>query len=192
MSPDAPDLPLGPRLRELRTRRGLSIKAAAEQAGVSSSFLSLVERSQSDLAMSRLMRLLTLYGASLTDLVDDATDAPASDVIRGGEEIHFTSHGERIDAYLLAADSDRPLVPMIWVYEPGASMGEAYTQPADHFSYVIDGTVVVELDDERYELTAGDTVYVRAGRRFRVRNESNRVARLLGCGHQVPARPASR
>ena len=191
MSTDAPDPPLGPRLRELRTRRGLSIKAAAEQAGISPSFLSLVERSQSDLAMSRLMRLLTLYGASLLDLVD-ATDAPRSDVIRGGEEIHRTSHGEHIDAYMLVADADRPLVPMIWVYEPGASMGDAHAQPVDHFSYVIEGTVLVELDEERYELTAGDTVYVRAGRRFRVRNESEQVARLLGCGHQVPARPASR
>ncbi|HMJ36346.1 MAG TPA: cupin domain-containing protein [Baekduia sp.] len=187
MSPDAPDPPLGPRLRELRRRRGLSIKAAAEQAGVSPSFLSLVERSQSDLAMSRLMRLLTLYGASLIDLVD-ATDAPTSDVIRGGEEIHVTSHGERIDAYMLVADPDRVLVPMIWVYEPGASMGEAHPQPADHFSYVIEGSVLVELDDERYELTAGDTVYVRAGRRFRVRNTSERVARLLGCGHPVAPR----
>jgi transcriptional regulator with XRE-family HTH domain len=191
MSTDAPDPPLGPRLRELRARRGLSIKAAAERAGISPSFLSLVERSQSDLAMSRLMRLLTLYGASLIDLVD-APDAPKSDVIRGGKEIHITSHGERIDAYLLVADSDRPLVPMIWVYEPGASMGEAYTQPADHFSYVLEGTVLVELDDERYELTAGDTVYVRAGRRFRVRNESERVARLLGCGHPGAVWPASR
>lgn len=191
MSTDAPDPPLGPRLRELRTRRGLSIKAAAEQAGISPSFLSLVERSQSDLAMSRLMRLLTLYGASLVDLVD-ATHASKSDVIRGGEEIHVTSHSEHIDAYLLVADSDRPLVPMIWVYEPGASMDDAHAEPVDHFSYVIEGTVLVELDDERYELSAGDTVYVRAGRRFRVRNESERVARVLGCGHQAAARPGTR
>jgi quercetin dioxygenase-like cupin family protein len=191
MSSDAPDPPLGPRLRELRTRRGLSIKAAAEQAGISPSFLSLVERSQSDLAMSRLMRLLTLYGASLADLVDP-THAPKSDVIRGGEEIHVTSHGEHIDAYMLVADADRALVPMIWVYEPGASMDDAQPEPMDHFSYVIEGTVLVELDDERYELSAGDTVYVRAGRHFRVRNESDRVARVLGCGHQVVARQGTR
>lgn len=188
MPTDVPDPPIGPMLRELRARRGLSIKAAAEQAGISPSFLSLVERGQSDLAMNRLMRLLTLYGASLIDLVDKS-HAPQSDVIRGGEEIHLTSHGERIDAYLLVADADRPLVPMIWVYEPGASMDNAQAQPNDHFSYVLEGTVLVELDDERYELSAGDTVYVRAGRRFRVRNESERVARVLGCGHQVVARP---
>ncbi|MEA2307603.1 MAG: hypothetical protein QOH43_4883, partial [Solirubrobacteraceae bacterium] len=82
--------------------------------------------------------------------------------------------------------------PSCWIYEPGASMGEAHAQPVDHFSYVIEGTVVVEIDDEHYELTAGDTVYVRAGRRFRVRNENEGVARLLGCGHHVPARPATR
>jgi mannose-6-phosphate isomerase-like protein (cupin superfamily) len=71
-------------------------------------------------------------------------------------------------------------------------MDDAQAEPVDHFSYVIEGTVLVELDDERYELSAGDTVYVRAGRRFRVRNESERVARVLGCGHQAVARPGTR
>ncbi len=91
MTSDLPDPPLGPRLRELRQRRGLSIKEAASQAGLSASFLSLVEREQSDLAMNRLMRLLQIYRASLTELVTPA--APPSEVVRFGEEarVHSTA-----------------------------------------------------------------------------------------------------
>lgn len=183
MTTDLPDPPLGPRLRELRQRRGLSIKAAAEQAGLSASFLSLVEREQSDLAMNRLMRLLQIYDAALTDLVKPP--ARPSDVVRSGEELRVHSPGEHIDAYLLVADGDRPLAPMVWVYEPGAAMGEPVALPVDHFSHVIAGDVTVETDDGDHLLGPGDTIYVRAGRRFRIRNGADHPARILGCGVNV-------
>lgn len=185
MTDELPDPSLGPRLRELRQRRGLSIKAAAEQAGLSASFLSLVEREQSDLAMNRLLRLLQIYGSSLIELVAPAT--LPSDVVRFGEETRVHSSSEHIDAYLLVADSRRPLVPMIWVYEPGAAMGEAAALPTDHFSHVIAGEVTVELDDASHHLAAGDTIYVQAARRFRIRNDGDQPARILGCGvHTAP------
>ncbi|HST41074.1 MAG TPA: helix-turn-helix domain-containing protein [Conexibacter sp.] len=180
MTDDLPDPPLGPRLRELRQRRGLSIKAAADQAGLSASFLSLVEREQSDLAMNRLLRLLQIYGASLRDLAGPA--AAPSAVVRHGEEARAHSPGEHIDAYLLVADTDRPLVPMVWVYEPGAAMNETVALPTDHFSHVIAGNVTVETDDGDHALGPGDTIYLRAGRRFRIRNGDDGIARILGCG----------
>ena len=183
MTDELPDPPLGPRLRELRRARGLSIKDAAARAGISASFLSLVEREQSDLAMNRLLRLLQIYDSSLVELVADTR--PRSAVVRHGEEIRVTSSGEHIDAYLLVADMDRPLVPMIWVYEPGAAMEEPASLPTDHFSHVIAGRIVVETDDGDQPLGTGDTIYLRAGRRFRIRNDGDDHARILGCGVHV-------
>jgi transcriptional regulator with XRE-family HTH domain len=193
MSSELPEPPLGPRLRELRQRRGLSIRAAAEQAGISASFLSLVEREQSDLAMSRLMRLLQLYGATLTELVGAEPRQQQSDVVRYGEEIHISSHGEHIDAYLLVADTDRPLIPMVWVYAPGAGMSEPVVPITDQFSHVIEGEVAIETDEGTHRLGAGDTLYMRAGRRYLIRNDGDRHARLLGAGIAgVHPRPRAR
>jgi transcriptional regulator with XRE-family HTH domain len=189
MTDDLSEPPLGPRLRELRRARGLSIKDAAAQAGISASFLSLVERGQSDLAMNRLLRLLQIYDTSLVELVAPA-EPPRSAVVRHGEEVRVTSAGEQIDAYLLVADTDRPLVPMVWVYEPGAAMGEQASLPTDHFSHVIAGSIVIETDDGEEPLSAGDTIYLRAGRRFRIRNAGEEPARILGCGiHMRPGVP---
>lgn len=177
---DRPDPPFGARLRALRIRRGLSIRAAAEEAGLSASFLSLVEREQSDLAMGRLMRLLDLYGATLTDLVGG--EKQQSDVVRHGREIHVSSPGEHIEAFLLVSDTDRTLVPMVWVYAPGAGMSEPVVPLTDQFSHVIEGEVDVETDDGTHRLGPGDTIYMRAGRRYLIRNVGERDARLLGAG----------
>lgn len=189
MTDDLPDPPLGPRLRDLRRARGLSIKDAAAAAGISASFLSLVERGQSDLAMNRLLRLLSIYDASLVELVSPS--APPSAVVRHGQELRVTSPGEQIDAYLLVADTRRPLVPMVWVYEPGAAMKEEAALATDHFSHVIEGEgVVVETDEGEHPLGPGDTIYLRAGERFRIRNDGAVPARILGCGlHTRPGVP---
>ena len=185
MNHDPPDPSLGARLRSLRLERGLSLAAAAERAGMSASFLSLVERGESDLALGRFMRLIELYGASLTDVLPPAVDESCSNVVRAGEERHLTSHGEHISAYLLVADATQALVPMIWVYEPGGAMGGLQAQPMDLFSHVLEGTIVYETDQGQLELRRGDTVYVPAGQAFRFRNESPSVARILGCGYRA-------
>ncbi len=135
--------------------------------------------------MNRLMRLLQIYRASLIELVKP--EAPASEVVRFGEEVRVHSHREHIDAYLLVADTDRPLVPMVWVYEPGAAMGEPAVLLTDHFSHVIAGDVVISLDGTDHRLGPGDTIYVRAGRPFQIRNAGDHVARILGCGIQTTA-----
>jgi transcriptional regulator with XRE-family HTH domain len=185
MNQDLPDPSLGPRLRRLRVDRGLSLAAAAELTGVSASFLSLVERGQSDLALGRFVRLLDVYGASMTDVISPTADESRSQVVRAGAEVHFTSHGERISAHLLVADAARPLVPMIWVYEPGAAMEVLQANPTDVFSHVLEGVIVYETDQGQLELRRGDTVYVPAGQAYRFRNDSASVARMLGCGYHA-------
>ena len=58
---------LGRRLRELRTSRKLSLAEVAEATSMSPSFLSVVENGQSDITVSRLMRLVQWYGVSVSD-----------------------------------------------------------------------------------------------------------------------------
>src|SRR3954454_15963959 len=52
---------VGARLHELRRMRGLKLKDVADSVGVSPSFLSMVERGQTDLSLSRFSRLTEFY-----------------------------------------------------------------------------------------------------------------------------------
>ena len=48
---------VGEVIRRLRAQRGLSVRALAEQAGISASFLGAVERGESDIALGRLAQV---------------------------------------------------------------------------------------------------------------------------------------
>ncbi|WP_279580905.1 helix-turn-helix domain-containing protein [Fodinicola feengrottensis] len=76
---------IGSQLRELRTRRGLSLRELAAQAGVvSATLLSQVERGVTEPSLTTLRRLADVFGESVASLFED-DQAPAVWVSRPGE-----------------------------------------------------------------------------------------------------------
>ena len=92
---------LGRRLRQLRTTRGLSLAEVAEATGISPSFLSVVENGQSDITVSRLMRLVHWYGVSIADLLQEPDRSPVR-VVRAGEQRSLELSDERIRILMIA------------------------------------------------------------------------------------------
>ena len=122
---------LGEGLRRLRRGRGLSLADASRATGLSSSFLSIVEKGNSDIAIGRLMRLMRVYGASIGDLDPGSTRAGDDPVVRGGQGKHIRSQ-EGIDLYLLAPDTNRKMMPVTTTYAPRTETDEPpFTRRAD-------------------------------------------------------------
>ncbi len=72
---------LGERLRTLRRRNGLSIAAAAQQAGIAKSYLSNLERDRAtNPSDAVLMRLAAVLGTTLPSLLDPPESPAAHDV----------------------------------------------------------------------------------------------------------------
>ena len=72
---------LGKRLRLLRVVRELTQEELGQAAGISRSFVSLVEHGSNSLDVVRLMRLAEALGVSLPVLLD--VGAPVSDLSEG-------------------------------------------------------------------------------------------------------------
>ncbi len=64
---------LGPKLRQLRTERGLTQSGMAKALGLSTSYVNLLENNQRSLSVQVLMRISQVYGVDWRDLVTDDT-----------------------------------------------------------------------------------------------------------------------
>jgi transcriptional regulator with XRE-family HTH domain len=62
---------LGQRIRELRTARGLSQEAFADQCGVHRTFMGTVERGESNLSFQNIAKVATTLGVPLSTLFLD-------------------------------------------------------------------------------------------------------------------------
>jgi transcriptional regulator with XRE-family HTH domain len=69
--PDDEYLALGRALAALRRRAGVKQTDVADAVGITSTFVSQVERGQRGLSWRTLNRVLAVYSATLRDLVDE-------------------------------------------------------------------------------------------------------------------------
>ena len=150
---------LGIKLRELRLDRSLSLKEVAEGTGISVSFVSIVENGRSDITIGRLMRLLAFYGASVADLLSSDPERDPF-VVRKGEEVVLQSPAEGVQIWLLARDTDRMMMPIMGIHEPGAKLTDLRPHNGETFVHMLEGSILVEREGHPpLVLSAGDSAY---------------------------------
>lgn len=171
---------LGPRLRQLRRSRGLSLSEVAEATGISPSFLSIVENGQSDITVSRLMRLVHWYGVSIADLLQ-APDRSLVRVVRVEERRSVELSDERIEILMLTRDGQHAMMPVINVYGEGGGMSESTQHDGEEFVFVLSGTIQLDIGSEDpIVLGPGDSASYRAEAPHSFRNVGDGEARFLG------------
>lgn len=169
---------LGSRIRALRTARSMTLAALAEQAGLSHSFLSQVERGLERLSMSSLFRIAAALGTTQQALLTADTGSD-----RGGR-FHVFRHGggSPLDAggsplRVLAEDAP-PFLPMIFsgTFEDDDVW---WTHDEEEFLFVLEGRITVSLGDEDFVLVAGESTYYEGGVTHRWVTAPGDTCRLL-------------
>lgn len=163
---------VGERLRALRQERGLSLAEVAEETGISTSFLSLVETGRSDITLGRLMTLVKFYDTSVDELLPEA-GPPGASLVRVADRLHVISPAEGMDVYLLSPDTERTMMPIICGFEPDAGLAEYASHEGEEFLHVIEGALEVTVDGRATRLEKGDSFYFGAESPHTLRNVSD-------------------
>jgi transcriptional regulator with XRE-family HTH domain len=140
---------VGPRLRELRSRAGLTLAATAEGTGISVSTLSRLESGQRRPTLELLLPLARLYQLPLDDLVDaPATGDPRvhlRPVRRGGRTVvPLSSRAGGVQAFKL-------LIPATSHEDPDPRSHEGY-----EWLYVLAGQLRLVLGEHDVVLGPGE------------------------------------
>ncbi|MFT4210535.1 MAG: XRE family transcriptional regulator [Microbacterium sp.] len=177
--PDESARVLGARIRALRQSRGLTLAQAAADAELSHSFLSQVERGLERLSMGSLFRIARALGTTQQDLLTHDVETPPRRT--GGFHVFRSGAGSPLDAgggpVTVLAHGAPPFVPMI--FEGSFDEETWWEHDEEEFVFVLDGSLTVALDDERFVLGAGDSVHYEGGVRHRWLTEPGRTCRVL-------------
>jgi transcriptional regulator with XRE-family HTH domain len=170
---------LGERLRRLRRARRRTLRAVADAAAVSESFLSQVERGVANPSISSLTRVATALGVSVHDLFAPAR-ADGSHVVRAGDgpPLEF---GEGARKWLLTPQPLQELEVCVCVYDVGGHSGaEPYVHgDAEELCVVLDGTVEHTVGGDLHRLAEGDAASYRSSQPHRTVNVGDTPARVL-------------
>jgi transcriptional regulator with XRE-family HTH domain len=147
---------IGARLRSLRRDRGLTMAELAAATGLTSGFLSQLERDLTSVSLSSLARICAALDVRFGDVLDSA---PTGAVIRRKDARSWTGIGAHVDLLLSSRDEKRFHLMESHI-PPGAGAGEAlYTFPADvELVYVLSGSLELQAEGKLFRVDAGDTL----------------------------------
>ena len=174
------EVDVGGRLRAIRHLRRATLKAVAERAGLSESFLSQIERGKASASVASLTRIAAALGVTVADLFEPHAARADARVLRNDRRpvLEFGNLGRK---YLL---TPRPLENLeVFVVElvPGGSTGdEPYTHgDSEELVVVLSGRIQLQLGEQLFELEQGDSIDYRSSIPHRVVNVGEADAKAM-------------
>ena len=196
--------PLGPRLREARAARRLSVRELARRVGCSASLISQIERGVSVPSVGVLYALATELGSSLDYLLfgtgagpaeaaepQPVAPPPAAAVQRGGNrKIIDLASGVRWERLTPQSEAMTDFLEVI--YSPGGHSTDE-RRPLRHdgreYALVLSGTLTANIGFESYDLAPGDSIAFDASTPHEYLNKTGEVVRAISVVvHSEPGR----
>lgn len=151
---------LGPRLRALRGRRGLTLDALAERTGVSKAMLSKIERGATNPTVNIAARVARGLGVSLAELAGveerrSALKVPAS------RRLAFDDPETGVTRHIFPALAGGALEFLHLTLPPGSSTGDLPPHRTGSETYIVvdRGQLQAHVGDEHFVLQEEDVLY---------------------------------
>jgi len=152
---------LGDKIREVRERKGVTLRTLAEQAGVSESLVSQIERGKVSPSLDTLLALVSSLDLDLDWLFRDLKRTKAVSLVRKSErKITRLSGVEYQHLSVMKDDSEEHAVEAYYLtLEPGSETGDPnYGHSGRELGVVLEGRASLVYGTSEYIIEAGDSV----------------------------------
>lgn len=148
---------LGKKIRKRRRAIDMTLQQVADRVGLSIGFLSQIERGASTPSLASLCNIAEALGTSIDAFVKPPQQSGT--VSRHGKREAFSLGDTRRTYELLGtAFPDAKLHPTL-VRRPPGHVSEIMHNKGEDFVYVLEGSMLLEVDGERHILNKGDSMH---------------------------------
>ncbi len=165
-------------LKRMRQGRKLSIRDVAQGSGLSASFLSAVERGESDVSIGRLARIAEFFDQDLGSMLGYSTRLSRPSFVGKSDRV-LMNRGRGVRYELLRLPGLN-LELAVFTFEPHCGFRDELTHEGIDTIYVTSGELVLRVNDTDYPMRAGECAVHSAGFAHSIRNDSARVSSAIG------------
>ncbi len=166
---------LGVKIKNYRVERKITIRKLSQITGLTSSYLSQVERNMVVPSLKSLVKIgealkipiISLFGNNIIE---------KEPVTKGKQRMHIKLPNSNIEYELLSPSFNHNILFLLSVIQPHQAKEEEFvTHHGEECIYILNGTMVVEIDDKSYTLVSGDSIHFDSGRAHRLLNKGDEV-----------------
>ncbi len=167
---------IGNKIKQLRTRQGLTLEELASRSELTKGFLSQLERDLTSPSIDSLSDILEALGTNLSEFFQE--DKNDQFVFRSDD--FFVDERESCTVNWIVPNTQKnQMEPILLELLAGGESFEVEPHNGEEFGFVVEGSVVLICDGERSVLRRGETFYLH-GRTFHyLKNERKTAARIL-------------
>lgn len=170
---------LGGSIRDLRQKRRWTLEELSSRCKLSVSFLSQVERGLSSLSISSLSAICKALDVPVSHFFAAPTNGPPLVLKAGSPRSRIYLEDSQVTYSLLSGSmSDRVLEALIAEYPPHYDP-PLITHEGEEFGYVLEGEVLLQVEDKKETLEPGDSFHIFSSRLHTVQNPADEPARIL-------------
>ena len=178
MSPAEP-ASLARLLRDLRTRKKVTVRQLAEQINRSIGFISQIERGLSQPSVEDLLAISQALEVPFTYFAEPAQGPQQAWITRPGER-RTLSYARGVTDKVISPALSSQLILLETVLEPGADFGERnIIDSAEQGGYVLEGELTLWIDEQEVRIAAGDGFQIPSGVPCRCANRSRHSTRVI-------------
>lgn len=153
---------IGRQVKKLRLQHKMTLKQLSEQVGVTSSFLSQVERGSGTLSLKTLSCLAKVFDTDISQFFATSSNISDDLVIRAYERVGLRTSREFSQSSLATKNFDSSFFPEIYEVYPYTNehIDAIFSHEEEEFIYIIAGVIEVMVNDNTYVLNPGDCVHI--------------------------------
>lgn len=172
---------IGPKVRQLRQQKNLSLQKLAERSGVSPAAIHKIERNGMVPTITTLMKLAAALNRSVAYFVEEEEEDRPAVLIRATERKQVYTSKSGLELRSISGPYGRFFMTgAAATLDPGASSGlRPMEHPGEELVYVLAGSMCFEVGGEEYVLRRGDALHFRTDRPHRWRNPAARPAKVV-------------
>jgi len=170
---------IGGRLRDIRTRLGVSQRQLARVSGVANATISQIEAGKLNPTVSMLKKVLDGIPISMSEFFADDVDFAERIFFRADELTEIAEGG--VSFRQVGANLHNKAIQFLSeCYQPGAGTGRhEITHEGEECGLILSGRLEVTVADQKAVLTAGDAYYFRSDQPHQFRNSGNEPCELI-------------
>jgi transcriptional regulator with XRE-family HTH domain len=168
----------GAKIRRLRKLEGKSLRALADELGISPSALSMIENGRSGVSLQRLQLIADHFGVPIVELLAEhaerQTDERGIRIIRQlAASAPSVQRGKGVTYQVPAVGARRAMQPAMVTFAPGAGyLGDPIGHEGEEAVFVMLGQVELHRGAKKVVLSQGDAALFSSGEPHAFRNAS--------------------
>lgn len=175
---------IGPKIKELRQKKGLGLVQLAEHTGLSSALLSKIERGRLFPTLPTLLRIALVFGVGLEHFFVERGERPLVAVTRKKDRVRLPDRArEEVPSYFFESldfpANDRKLDAYYAEFPVQSQPSEPHQHEGAELIYVLKGKLVVTVEGTDFLLEDSDAVYFDSSAAHSYRREGHTACEAI-------------